>query len=161
MSGMIGRQADTLRLVAVRLGLPTLSEVVRRPGINEAYRVTILYREARHPAQVSTLTHARDGSAWLEVVYKRTHHHPAFEYPLTADQYRSFDLALRKLSFDRLGDQPNLPYIGVDLWLIQRAAGSYCHDLVLSPESPPGVYGWIMDMVKERLPQAVRAIQPD
>lgn len=161
MTGMTGRQADVLRLVAVRLGLPDLQEVVRQPGINEAYRITIQYGDARHPAQVSTATHTQDGSAWLEVVYKRTYHQPSFEYPLTADQYLAFDLALRKLGFDRLDDQPDLPYIGVDMWLIERAAGSYRHAVVFSPESPPGVYGWIMDMVKERLPQAVRAIQPD
>ncbi len=161
MSGARGRRADMLRLVADRLGLPELGRVVEQPGINEAYRLTVRYHDGRHPDQVATLTHAQDGTVWLEVVYRRTHHQPAFEYLLDADRYRSFDVAMRRLAFDRLDDQPGIPYLGVDLWLIERAAGSYRHDVVLAPALADGVYGWLVDMVKERLPQAIRAIQPD
>jgi hypothetical protein len=156
-----GRRADTLRLIADRLGLPELREVIRQPGIDEAYRVTIQYHDGRHPDQVATLTRAQNGSVMLIVAYRRHHHQPVFEYPLDLERFRDFDLALRRVGFDRRDDQPDLPYLGEDFWMIERASGSFLHDLVLSPEHAVGVYAWMIEVVKELLPQAVRAIQPD
>jgi hypothetical protein len=161
VTGALGRRANTLRFIADRLGLPELRVVIRQPGIDEAYRLTVQYFDGRHPDQVATLTRARDGTVLLTVAYRRMHHQPVFEYPLQLEQYRDFDLALRKLGFDRRDDQPDMPYMGQDFWLIERASGSFFHDMVLSPERAEGAYGWIVEAVRGRLPQAVRVIQPD
>ena len=96
------RRADTLRLIAGRLGLEELAAITRQPGINEAYRITLHYHDGRHPDQVATLTRARHEAVLLSVKYKRFHHQPAFEYPFAPDVYHDFDLAMRRLGF---GDQ--------------------------------------------------------
>jgi hypothetical protein len=150
-----------LRLIATQLGLPSLQDVVRLPGISEGYRITIRYHDARHPDQVATLTRDQQGVVMLSMIYKRTRHHPSFEYRLESDRYRDFDLAMRRLGYDRRGDQPDLPLLNTDLWLIERASGSYRHEIVLAPALAEGVYGWMVDAVRHHLPQAVRAIQPD
>lgn len=155
------RRADTLRVIAGRLGLDELTTLTRQPGVNEAYRVTLHYHDGRHPDQVATLTRARYEAVLLSVKYKRFHHQPAFEYPLTTHVYHDFDLAMRRLGFDRRDDQPDIMFVGEDLWLIERSSGSFFHDIVVAPDRATGVYGWMVETVTEHLPQAVRAIQPD
>ncbi len=155
------RRADSLRLIASRLELPELKVMVRQPGLSEAYRVTIHYHDGRHPDQVATLSRWQDNSVMLSVGYKRVRHHPLFEYPLELERFHDFDLAMRRLGFDRRDDQPDLPSFGEDLWLLERASGNFSHDLVLAPRLADGVYGWLVAAVQHHLPQAVRAIQPD
>lgn len=155
------RRADFLRFIAVRLRQPELRDVVRRPGVNQAYRITVHYHDGRYADQIATLTHWQDETALLEVVYRRATQQPAFEYPLGAERFRAFDLALRRLSFDRLDDQPDAPYPGYDLWLVERASASYLHDVVVAPDLATGVYAWIVDSVRRHLREAVRPIRPE
>ncbi len=153
------RRADALRFVAMRLGLPDLREVVRQPGINEAYRITIQYHAGHYADQVATLIYGQPTSARLSVIYRRSNSQPSFDYPLDPERYREFDLTMRRLGFDRRDDQSEVPYLGVDLWLIERASGSFFHDVVMSPELADGVYGWFLDAVKTQIPLAIRPIQ--
>lgn len=153
------RRADALRFVAMRLGLPDLRDVVRQPGINEAYRITIQYHAGHYADQVATLSYGQPTAARLSVVYRRSNSQPAFDYPLEPERYREFDLTMRRLGFDRRDDQPDVPYLGVDLWLIERASGSFMHDVVIAPELADGVYGWFLEAIKMQLPLAVRPIQ--
>lgn len=159
MTGTRGRHADGLRLIAARLDLPPLAEVARRPGINEAYRLTIQYHDGRCADQVATLTHSQHREVLLSVVYRRLYQHPALEYLLEEDRFKDLDIALRRLKFDQMDDQPDLPFIGVDFWLIERASGSYLHDLVLAPDSAEGLYGWLADTFRDRLPEALRTLK--
>ncbi|MBN1965839.1 MAG: hypothetical protein JW910_14400 [Anaerolineae bacterium] len=154
------RRADLLRFIAGRLELPALRDVARGPGVIAAYRVTIEYHNGRHPNQVATLIRRQAGAA-LTVVYRRVHAQPEFTFTVDAERYRAFDAALRRLGFDRLDDQSDLPSIGVDLWLVERASGSHLHDFVLSPEQAVGLYASVVGVVREHLPQAVRAIQSE
>lgn len=159
MTGTRGRHADGLRLIAARLELPPLAQVARRPGINEAYRLTIQYHDGRCADQVATLTHSQHGEVLLSVVYRRLYQHPALEYVFDADRFRDLDVALRRLKFDQQDDQPDVQFFGVDFWLIERASGSYLHDVVLDPESASGVHGWLVDVFREYLPEALRTLK--
>ena len=161
MNSPLLRRADTLRFIAMRLALPELVYVVRQPGFNEAYRITIQHHDSHLADQVATVTHAADGTVNLNVVYRRARLNPAFDFPLDEEHFRAFDLAMRRLGFDRRDDQPDLPYLGADLWLVERASGSFLHDVVLAPELADGVYGWFVDAIKEHLPLAVRSIQAE
>lgn len=157
MAGTRGH-ADGLRMIAGRLDLPTLAAAARRPGINVAYRLTIQYGDGRFADQVATLTHHQDGESQLVVVYRRFTLHPALEYLLDEDRLHAFDLALRRLRFDKQDDQPGIPLYGADFWLIERASGSYFHDIVLAPETASGVHAWLVDVFRDHLPEAVRPI---
>lgn len=153
--------ADALRLIARRLNLPELRAIVRQPGISEAYRLTIYYHDGRHPDQVATLIRTQYDRVTLVTVYRRVRHQPALDYSLDPDRYRLFDLALRRLGFDRHDNQPDLPYSGADLWLLERASGSFAHSIVIAPEQATGVYARMVAAVRDHLPEAARAIPPD
>jgi hypothetical protein len=155
------RRADFLRFIAVRLRRPELRDVVRQPGVSAAYRITIHYDEGQYADQIATLVHGQGGAAVLEVAYRRAHQHPTFEFPFGAERYQAFDLAMRRLGFDRLDDQPDVVFPGTDLWLIERASGSYLHDVVLAPALAQGVYGWLVDTVRKHVREALRPIRSE
>ena len=155
------QRASTLRFIAVRMGLPDLTQAVRKPGISEGFRVTVLYHDGRHPNQIATLLWAHDDAVSLEVIYRGGRNNPILRYAIAPDRYRMFDRALRQTGFDRLDDQPDLPLGGVDLWLVERASGSFIHDVVLSPDLVVEPYAGIVHVVRAHLREAVRAIQPE
>ncbi len=154
------RRADPLRFIAVRLAVPELENVVREPGIGEACRVTVQYHDGRHPDQLATLTFRQSGGgAALAVHYRRANDKPLVLNPtISVERFRTFAAALRALNFDKLDDPPDIPWYGADLWLIERASGSFHHDLVIAPEKASGVYAQIVALVREQLRESVRAI---
>jgi hypothetical protein len=71
-------------------------------------------------------------------------------------RYQDLLLALRRARFDTLDDEDDLPYLGVDLWLIERAAGSFYHDIVVCPTNAKGHHREIVLALRQYLPEAVR-----
>jgi hypothetical protein len=155
---MEARRADPIRLIALRLRQDELRNVARQPGVNEVVRITIQYDEAEHPNQVATLTRGHGGECVLKVIYDKPNKHVYFDYPVSVERYLALLMALRRVKFDTLDDQPDVPYFGVDLWLIERASGSFYHDVVLSPVSARGLYRELVLAVHEHLKEALRPI---
>jgi hypothetical protein len=156
------RRADLLRFIAIRLAVPELESVARQPGIAETFRVTVQYHDGRHPDQIGTVTRMQSGNpARLAVHYRRANDKPlVLDYKLDAERFAAFNAALRKLGFDKLDDLPDIPWHGADLWLVERAAGTFHHDIIIAPGSATGVHAEIVRLVREYLPQAIRAINP-
>ncbi|MCL4238535.1 MAG: hypothetical protein KJ047_09840 [Anaerolineae bacterium] len=152
------RRADPIRLIALRLRQDELRHVVQRPGVNEALRVTVQYHDGRHPNQVATLTRGRGAECTLLVVYDRPGRDVHFAYPVALERYMTLLSALRRAGFDALDDQPDVPYFGVDLWLVERASGSFYHDVVLQPESAAGPHGEIVSAIRAQLKEALRPV---
>jgi hypothetical protein len=46
----------------------------------------------------------------------------------------------------------------VDVWLVERAAGSYFHDVVLSPGTATGHHRELVIAIKTHLPEAIRGL---
>ncbi len=155
---MASRRADPIRLIALRLRQDELRNLTARPGVNEAFRVTIQYHDGRHPNQVATLTRGHGSTCMLKVVYDRPGKNVYFDYTIEAERYKRLLSALRRLKFDDLDDQPDVPFFGVDLWLVERASGSFYHDVVLSPGSARGFYRELILALREHLKEALRAI---
>jgi hypothetical protein len=156
------RRADALRLIALRLDVPAIQSLARVPGTTEVYRITVQYLDGQHPDQIATLILSNETSstAQLSVHYRRANGRLLILTPLIpAARARSFAADLRRLGFDRLDDMPGLPWHGAELWLIERAAGTFARDLVLSPENAHSVYAQIAAFVREKLPEAVRPIR--
>ncbi|GAB4569976.1 MAG: hypothetical protein Kow0077_03380 [Anaerolineae bacterium] len=158
MTGTRGGFAEGLRLVAERLNQPRLVNVVRQPGINEAYRLTVQYHDGRFADSVATLTVSQRGEVGLQVVFRRLRQNLTLSYTLAEERYRALDAALRRLRFDRLADQPDLPLRGADLWLVERASGSFAHDVVLAPAQATEAYAELVDLLSAQLPEALRQI---
>ena len=157
---MASRRADPIRLIALRLRQDELRALTQKPTVNEALRVTIQYHDGRHPNQVATLTRGHGGAAALHVVYDKPGKHVFFDYTVSAERYIALLKALRRVNFDRMDDQPDVPFFGVDLWLAERASASFYHDVVLSPEDARGFYRELILALREHLPEALRPIVP-
>lgn len=154
---MEARRADPIRLIALRLKQDELRNLTRQPGVNEVFRVTIQYHDARHPNQVATLMRGHTGCD-LRVVYDKPGKDVYFTHTIEPERYQALLTALRRVNFDTLDDQPDVPFFGVDLWLVERASGSFYHDVVLSPESARGFYREMILAIRTHLKEALREI---
>jgi hypothetical protein len=157
------RRAAPLRFIAVRLAVPELESAARQPGVVEALRLTIQYHDGRHPDQIATLTKmSHPGEpVRLSVHYRRANDQAlVLDYAIDAERFVAFNAALRKLGFDKLDDLPDIPWYGADLWLVERAAGSFHHDLIIAPDSASGTHAEIVKLIRENLREAGRAINP-
>jgi hypothetical protein len=153
---MESRRADPIRLIALRLRQDELKNIVHQPGVNEALRISISGRD--HINQVATLTRGHGGTCALKVIYDKPGKDVYFSYQVDAERYRALLAALRRVKFDEMDDQPEVPFFGVDLWLVERASGSFYHDVVLSPESARGFYRELVLAIREYLAEALRTI---
>ena len=154
----MNRRADSLRIIATRLRLRPLRQIIRQPGISEAFQLTIQYHDGRYPNQVATLTRAHTNAIVLEVVYRQGDGPPVCRYEFALERFRAFDRALRRLGFDSLDDQPDMPIAGVDLWLMERASGSYARDVVLAPTSASGPYAALWEACLLHMREAIQTI---
>jgi hypothetical protein len=154
------RRAAPLRFIAVRLAIPELEAAVRQPGVAECLRVTIQYHDGRHPDQVATLTKLQSVSPIrLAVHYRRANDRPlVLDYTVESERFTALNAALRKLGFDKLDDFPDIPWYGADLWLVERAAGTFHHDIILAPDTATGCHAEIVRLIREHLREATRAI---
>jgi hypothetical protein len=152
-------QAYLLRSIGDQMKLTPLPKVASQPGISAVYRLTVRYHDRRACDSAATLQRWRDRMA-LEIVYRGRFDHKPLAITVQPTRYEAFVAALHKLHFDQLNDQQNLPTYGVDLWLLERAAGSFAKSLILSPELATDVHAALVQAVKTYLPETLREVQP-
>ena len=159
-ASILGFQAPLLRSVADQLGLPPVSEVARIPGVREVYRFTVHYYDGRACNSVATLGVSPTGGIQLENVYQRALLNKPLSYSIEAERYQEFVRAVMGLHFDKLPDQPNLPtYNLTDLWMIERAAGTFLHSVILAPEQARDEFSMLVNAVRHGLPEALRVVK--
>mgnify|MGYP003525698840 CR=1 FL=1 len=159
-ASMLGFQPPLLRSVAAQLQLPLITELARQPGIDEIYRITIHYFDGRACNSVATLRASHATGILLETAYQRALNRQPLRHTIDELRYAEFVRALKSLSFDRMSDQPNLPaYNSTDLWMIERAAGTFSHGVILAPEIAREGYGRLANAVKHGLPEALRQVR--
>jgi hypothetical protein len=153
-------RSASLRLVALRLALPELAAVARQPDVIDALRITVQYHGGRQPDQVATLVRERHSAGpRLTVAYRRATDRPlVLTLSIETARAEAFGTGLRRLNFDRLDDQPDIPWFGEDLWLVERAAGAFHHDVIIAPESATGPHADIVGLTRTLLHEAVRTI---
>jgi hypothetical protein len=152
--------AYVLRVIADRTGAAPLKQVALQPGLQAAYRISVHYYDKRACDSVATLCRfTSEDSRTLEVRYVGAFHEKPLFHQIELERYEAFMRSLQKIRFDHLTDQPGLPAHGIDLWLVERAAGSYSKSIILSPKYAAGAYAVIVDTVKTHLPEALRAVR--
>jgi hypothetical protein len=145
-----------MRLIAARLGLEDLHQVLKRPTVGEAIRVTIYYHDGRTPDSVATLVKGHKDPCTLAVVYDKAPRPAQLQFSIPTRRYHDLLTQFRRAQFDKLDDEDDLPVFGVDLWLVERAAGGFYHDVVLCPASARGHHRDILLALRNTLPEAVR-----
>lgn len=150
--------APSLLAVAARCGLPTVTQLARRPGMQGVFRVTVGYHDRRARDTVTTITRTAIGTA-LEIAFDGALGKP-LQHLLSGDRYETFARAVLGVGFDHLKDAPNLPAPGKgDVWLIERAAGAYAHGVLIAPDRAEGVFARLVNAVRHGLPEALRQVQ--
>jgi hypothetical protein len=153
------RHASTLRAIIEGTGVSSLADMVRRPGTRSVYRLTVHHHDGRARDSVATLIdHGQEGVK-LEVVFRVTFAGKPLVYPVTTPRYEAFVRAVQSLRFDHLADQADLPPYGADLWLLERAAGSFTRSVVIAPALADGPYAVLVACVKTYLPEALREVR--
>ncbi len=159
-ASILGFQAPLLRGIANQLQLKPIAEIARDPGVEEVYRITVQYYDGRACHSVATLRASQTGGITLETVYQRALNRQPIAHSIEAVRYDEFIKAVRSLSFDRMRDQSNLPaYNSTDLWLVERAAGTFYHSVILAPELALDAYSGLSNAVKHGLPEALRIVK--
>ncbi len=151
--------APLLRAIAEALHLPPVTKLAKGAGVRAIYRVTISYYDGRACNSVATLI-AGIGAPRLEVAYQKALGENPLIKIIDADAFTHLEKALLHAKFDHMPDQPNLPdYNSVDLWMIERAAGTFTRSVIVAPASAADyAQAAIIAAVRDYLPEALREI---
>lgn len=157
--GLYAPHLPTLRAIIDALRLPELKDIARQPGVSGAYRLTMFHHDGRARDTVSTLIHSPMGGNRLETVVRLMFDGKPLVHNIPLARYEHFVGVLSTVRFDALRDQPDLPPYGVDLWLLERAAGSFLNSVVLAPDRADGSYATLVAAVRADLPEALREVR--
>jgi hypothetical protein len=152
------QQAALLRAIPDRLGLPPVRTLARAPDVRAVYRVTVYYHDRRALDSCATLIERRHSEPEMAIAFRGAFRQKPILHRIDADRCAAFVLALRHLRFDHLPDQPRMPLYGLDFWMIERAAGSFIHSVILAPQIAEGVHAELAHIIRTHLPEALRAI---
>lgn len=150
-----------LYAVADNLSLPTLRSLAKQVAVVSVLRITAYYpeRAARHT--VATLIERTPDSRMMEIVYEGFFEHKPLKHSISRDALEKVMLTLRQVKFDKLLDQPNVTYHDKSLWLISRAAGTFTHSIIVSPDVPQLPYSQIVNAIDAYFPTAIRELPLD
>ena len=158
MGSLITPYAPTLRAIAQRMKLYPVAQLALQPGITAVYRVTVYYADQRAYHTVATLQKTPVTGAALELRYEGAFGSKSLHYTLIPARYEGFAAGLRSGGFDRLPDAPELTAKEgtVDVWMLERAAGSFYHSVIVAPVLAHDAYAKMVAAVRQNLPEAVR-----
>ncbi len=143
-----------IRQVAEQMGLPPVRVIARQPGVKSIYRVTMHYPDMHACDAVATLI--RRAETTVEVVYQGRFNHKPLVRRLDDAVFRAFISAIHPGCFDKLDNQPDIPFYGVDLCLIERGAGTFATGVVLAPQNASGVYAGLFTAIQTYIPEVLR-----
>lgn len=144
--------------LAGNLGLPELAQAARGAGVMSVLEVTAYYADRRLRHSVARLFEYQLGDIELQVAYEGVRLAPAPRIPVDEARIEALSAVLLALKFDTLDHQPDLSNDERSLWLIQRAAGSHRHDVMVAPDRPAPPWSAIVNAIDDYLPEAIREV---
>jgi hypothetical protein len=150
--------AYSLRTISERLRLQPVEAVALQPGVRAAYRLTIRYHDRRARDSVATVVRDGPSGARLEVAFQGAFAGKPFRFQVEQTDYDAFTQGLNKLGFDKLEDQRQIPSYGVDLWLFERAAGTFYKSVIVAPALAPTTHWQLIRLAYTHVAEAVREV---
>ena len=148
-----------LTAIVEQMKLAPLERRALQPGVRAAYRLTIRYHDKRAHDSVATVIRTGAVGATLEVVFRGRFDQKPLRFPVTQADYEGLVAGFQKVNFDKLGDQPKLRSYGQDLWMWERAAGTFHKSVLLAPEGADDVYWQLVRLAWTHLGEAVRLLE--
>lgn len=145
-------------LLASQLGLPDLGRAAGDAGVMSVLQVSAYYAERRVRHSVARVIEYQTGEIELRVVFQGVSLAEPLRLEVERESMERLDEVLLRVKFDRLADQPGLSYSERSLWLIQRAAGTHIHGIMVAPDRPEVPYTTIVNAIDAWLPEAIREI---
>ncbi len=152
------QHVQTLRRIADRAGVPPLRQVALLPGVRSVYRVTVHHDALNLADAIVTVRQTGTEAPLVEAVYPGYFGHKPLIRRLTLSEFEQFSMALSQLQFDRLSDQPGIPFYGSDIWLVERASGGFSKGVGLAGSNASGVYRQLLTVIQRYLPEVTREI---
>jgi len=145
-------------LLASQLGLPDLQQAASRAGVMSVLQVSAYYAARRVRHSVARIIEYQTGEITMQVVFQGVKLPEPLRLTVDRERLEGLEQALLRARFEQLGDQAGLSYAERSLWLIQRAAGSHVHGIMVAPDRPQTPYTSIVNAIDDYLPEAIREI---
>jgi hypothetical protein len=136
--------------------------------VRDVYRISIEHGDTQTPTSVATLIRrttahmpsqpGTSSETRLNVGFLGALGGKPLVYRIPEERYHAFVAGLQNAAFDKLGDQPDLPFYGAEIWLIERGAGSFVKSVLLAPNGATGIYAAVIALVQAQLPEALREL---
>ncbi len=152
-------QAGMLRSIVDQMGLPPLGEVGKQAGVSAAFRVIARYHDRRAADSVATLRRIGKGDITLEVAYRGLFKQKPMHFRIETARYEALMTGLTGLHFDHMIDQQDIPTYGVDLWMIERVAGSFVKSVIVTPELAMDDHARLVELVRVTMGEMVREVR--
>ena len=145
-------------LLASQLGLPELGQAAGAAGVMSVLQVSAYYAERRVRHSVARAIEYQTGEIELQIVFQGVSLKAPLRLQVERQKMEQLDDALLRVKFDKLGDQPGLSYAERSLWLVQRAAGTHVHGILVAPDRPETPFSTIVNAIDAYLPEAIREL---
>ncbi len=145
-------------LLANRLGLPDIERIAARAGVMSVLQITAYYASRRVRHTVARVVEHQSGAIEMQLAYEGVNLEKPIRLPVANDNLEKIQAVLLEARFGKLGDQANLSYDERSLWLIQQAAGTHAHGILVAPHRPELPYSIIVNAIDAYLPEAIREV---
>lgn len=161
MPSPIHTRITLMKSIAEKLGLPPIQTLAKQPGTQSVHRITFHYFDARLPERVATLSKTITTGIRIEAKPSQNPNEKLDIFPITPFRFEQLTKSLQSIHFDTLPDQEELPYYdSVDLWMVERAAGTFHHNVIVAPalalDASVSMHARLVNLIRNVLPEAVR-----
>lgn len=150
--------ASDIYQLASRLGLPDLVRAARAAGVMSVLEISAYYPQRRVRHSVARVIEYQLGEIALQVAYEGVRLGAIPRITIDEARMEKLNAALLAVKFRSLRHQPDLSYDERSLWLIQQAAGSFIHGIIVAPDRPEPPYSALVNAIDDHLPEAIREI---
>lgn len=149
-----------IRTVLARLNLKPLKTLACQPGVQAVFRIVAYYADGRAYHSATTLIdNSQHENLTMESIFVGFFANKAIMREVSRERYQKFRDVLNQVHFDTLYFPTDKLLYTSTLWCIERATGTFSHQLILSPHISEKPYCLIINAIDDYLGDAVREIQ--
>ncbi len=153
------RVAYIFRDVVDKVGLDTVKDLIKQPGMRGVHRITLHYHDFRARDTIATITRGIDNTAQLAVIYYGRFEHKPLKRTLSPTDYERFNQVFQNIKFDKMIDQQKVSPYGVDLCMVERATGGFVKSIIFAPEKAEDHYATLYNVISAYLPEVIRQVK--
>lgn len=147
-----------LRGIAERYGLPSVKQLATMSNLKAVYRVTVYRPDRRASDCIVTLKRGALQNTLLEAVYAGRFDNKPITRAWTDAQFEAFIGAIRPSQFDKISDQTDIPLVGADICLFERAGGNFIKAILFAIPNNHAPYNHLVMTIQQFMPEALREL---